>query len=286
MRDVASERDERGIPIRQVGVRDIDLPVLIREKQGGHARVVGVFEAFVELPHHERGTHMSRFVEILSGWSKRAVAMPEMREMLAEVRERFDAYAAQIDLRFAYFLSKRAPATDLPCQLDYDCFFRAGDVDGDFDFTLGAEVPVITLCPCSREISEHGAHSQRALIRVRLRTGKDRIIWLEDLIPLVEEQGSEQVYPMLKRADEKLITERSYQNPKFVEDVVRDSVIALRALPDVTWFSVSCESFESIHNHSAWAYTEWSDGDTDSSPSAESAVRFGPGNGESRWSYR
>lgn len=263
MRDVASDRDERGIPIRQVGVRDIHLPVMIREKQGGHARVVGIFEAFVELPHHERGTHMSRFVEILSGWSKRAVAMPEMREMLAEVRERFEAYAAQIDLGFTYFLRKRSPATDLICQLDYECCFSATDVDGAFDFLVGVEVPVITVCPCSREISEQGAHSQRALIRVRLRTANDTITWLEDLIPLLERQGSEQIYPMLKRADEKVVTERSYLNPKFVEDVVRDSVIALRELPDVEWFSVSCESFESIHNHSAWAQTEWARDDAE-----------------------
>ncbi len=262
MRDVASEGDERGVTIRQVGVRDIHLPVMIREKGGGHARVVGRFEAFVELPHHERGTHMSRFVEILSRWSKRAVAMPEMREMLAEVRGRFDAEAAQIDLHFRYFLPKYAPATGLPCQLDYDCCFRAIDDGNGFDFLVGAEVPVITVCPCSREISQFGAHNQRALITVKLRTENERIIWLEDLIPLIEKQGSEQVYPMLKRADEKMVTERSYQNPKFVEDVVRDSVLALRELPDVTWFSVSCESFESIHNHTARAQTEWPAADT------------------------
>lgn len=257
MRDVASERDERGIPIRRVGVRDIHLPVMIREKEGGHARVTGIFEASVELPHHERGTHMSRFVEMLSHWSKRAVALPEMREMLAEIRSRFDAWAAHLRLDFTYFLPKRSPATNLPCQLDYDCWFEASDISDEFEFTLGVAVPVITLCPCSREISRFGAHSQRAMVRVKLRTRGDRIVWLEDLIPLLESQGSEQIYPMLKREDEKLVTERSYENPKFVEDVVRDSVLALRDLPDAEWFSVECESFESIHNHSAYACTEW-----------------------------
>ncbi len=257
MRDVAAERDERGITIQQVGVRDIHLPVMIRDKGGGHSRVLGVFEASVELPHHERGTHMSRFVEILSHWSQRAVAMPEMREMLREIRLRFDAYAAHLTLDFTYFLPKQSPATALPCQLDYECSFIATAIDEEFDFLLGVRVPIITVCPCSREISEYGAHGQRAVIEARLRTGNDRIIWLEDLIPLLEAQGSEQVYPMLKRADEKQVTERSYENPKFVEDVVRDSVIALKDLPDVQWFSVSCESFESIHNHSAWASTEW-----------------------------
>ncbi|MFW6156577.1 MAG: GTP cyclohydrolase FolE2, partial [Armatimonadota bacterium] len=224
---------------------------------GGFARVTGVFEASVELPHHERGTHMSRFVEILSRWSKRAVALPQMREMLAEIRSRFDAWAADLRLDFTYFLPKRSPATNLPCRLDYDCWFAAGDAEGEFDFLLGVEMPVITLCPCSREVSRFGAHSQRAIVRATLRTDNERIVWLEDLIPLLESQGSEQIYPMLKREDEKLVTERSYENPKFVEDVVRDSVLALRELPDAAWFSVECESFESIHNHSAYACTEW-----------------------------
>ncbi len=262
MRDVASEKDIRGITIGRVGVRDIHLPVMIREKSGGHARVTGVFEASVELPHHERGTHMSRFVRILSGWSRRAVAMPEMGEMLREIVDQFDAHAAHLTLRFTYFLPKTSPATGEPSQLDYKCRFMASTVGEKFDFRVGVEVPVITLCPCSREISERGAHSQRAMIRVALRSAGDEIIWLEDLIPLLEAQGSEQIYPMLKRADEKLVTERSYDNPKFVEDVVRDSVLALRDLPAVEWFSVECESFESIHNHSAYAQTEWPDGTT------------------------
>lgn len=270
MRDVAAERDERGITIQRVGVRDIHLPVMIREKAGGKARVLGVFDATVELPHHDRGTHMSRFVEILNRWSRRAVAMPEMREMLAEIRARFDAYAAQIRLGFVYFLEKRAPATGEPCPLDYPCSFTASCIADDWDFLLGVEVPVLTVCPCSREISDYGAHAQRAVIRVSLRQRGDAIVWLEDLIPMLEAQGSEQIYPMLKRADEKLVTERSYQTPKFVEDVVRDSVLALRALPGVEWFSVECESFESIHNHSAYAYTQWPD---DASVSSGGAIR-------------
>lgn len=257
MRDVASERDERGITIQKVGVRDIHLPVVIREKDGGRARVTGVFEASVELPHHERGTHMSRFVEILAKWSKHAVALPEMREILGEIRTRFDAWAAHLRLDFRYFLTKDSPATAQPCQLDYECCFIASAVSDSFDFQVGVEVPIITLCPCSREISAYGAHSQRAMLRVRLRAEGDQIVWLEDLIPLLERQGSEQVYPMLKREDEKLVTERSYENPKFVEDVVRDSVLALQALPGAAWFSVECESFESIHNHSAYACTQW-----------------------------
>lgn len=257
MYDVATERDERGIKIQRVGVRDIHLPVMIREKSGGYARVVGVLEASVELPHRERGTHMSRFVQVLSRWSRRAVAMPEMEEMLREIRREFDAYAARLRLGFTYFLEKRSPATGEPCQLDYECCFRAKWENQAYDFLLGVEVPIITLCPCSKEISDRGAHSQRAMLRVRLRSRRGEIVWLEDLIPLLEAQGSASIYPILKREDEKLVTEQAYDNPKFVEDVVRDSVLALREVPGAAWFSVECESFESIHNHSAYAYTEW-----------------------------
>ena len=257
MYDVAAERDERGIKIQRVGLRDIHLPVMIREKSGGHARVVGVCDASVELAHHERGTHMSRFVQVLSRWSRRAVAMPEMEEMLEEIREEFNAYAARLRLGFTYFLEKRSPATGEPCELDYECCFRAECQNDAHDFLLGVDVPILTLCPCSKEISDRGAHSQRSSLRVRLRAHDGEIVWLEDLIPLLEEQGSASIYPILKRADEKLVTEQAYDNPKFVEDVVRDSVLALREVPGAAWFSVECESFESIHNHSAYAYTEW-----------------------------
>jgi len=259
MYDVAAERDERGITIQRVGVRDIHLPVMIREKSGGHARVVGVFDASVELPQHERCTHMSRFVQVLSRWSKRTVAMPEMAEMLREVRGEFNAQAARLQLGFTYFLQKRSPATGEVCQLDYDCCFHAECRDDCYDFLVGVEVPILTLCPCSKEIADRGAHSQRAMVRVRLRARDGAIVWLEDLIPLLEAQGSAQIYPILKRQDEKIVTEQAYDNPKFVEDVVRDSVLALQALPEAVWFSVECESYESIHNHSAYAYTEWPD---------------------------
>lgn len=259
MRDVAAETDERGITIDRVGVRDIHLPVMIREKDGGMARVVGRFDVSVQLPHHERGTHMSRFVEILSRWSKKAVALAEIREMLAEIRTSFDAEAAQLSLQFKYFLGKRAPATGLPCQLDYDCLFTGQMRGDDYTFTLGVTVPLMTMCPCSKELSDRGAHSQRAELTARLRSADGFIMWLEDLVPLLEAQGSSEVFPMLKRADEKMVTEQAYDNPKFVEDVVRDTVLVLRQLAGVAWFSVECKSHESIHKHIAYAYAE-SDG--------------------------
>jgi GTP cyclohydrolase I len=256
MKDVAAERDGRGVDLAQVGIKDLHLPVMIRQRDGEMARVLGQVDASVELPHYERGTHMSRFVETLNHWSKRAVAGAEMEEILAELRSAFEAPRAQMRLGFKYFLPKRAPASGIVSQLDYDCSFE-GRLDAEgYTFTLGAAVPVITLCPCSKEISARGAHSQRATLTARLRSRAGSWVWLEELIPLLEAQGSAEIFPVLKRVDEKVITEASYDNPKFVEDVVRDSYLALAGLAGVTWFSVQCESHESIHNHIAYAYAE------------------------------
>ena len=256
MRDIASEGDERGIRIERVGIRELHLPIMVREKGGRLAHLLGGFDAGVSLPHSERGTHMSRFVQILSQWSKKAVSGVEMEQMVREIVRAFDAEAAQVALSFRYFLDKRAPASGEPCQLDYPCTFEGRFEQERYHFTLAVSVPVITVCPCSLEISDQGAHSQRATLTVRLRARPGLIVWLEDLIPLLERQGSYDVYPLLKRADEKFVTEAAFDNPKFVEDVVRDTVLALRGLEGVTWFSAECTSHESIHNHLAYAYAE------------------------------
>ncbi len=256
MRDVAAEQDDRGITIQRVGVKDIHLPVRIREKDGGFARVVGSFEASVELAHYQRGTHMSRFVQLLSGWSKKAIGSGEMLAILQEICERFKARTAALRLAFKYFLPKLSPVTEIPCDLDYDCWFAGRLEDETYEFRLGTSVPIATLCPCSKEIAEHGAHSQRARLRVSILQSPDDIIWIEDLVPLLEAQGSASLYPILKRADERHVTEAAYANPKFVEDVVRDTVLALRQVPAAMRFTVECESYESIHNHNAYAYTE------------------------------
>ena len=259
MKDVAAETDSRGVELARVGIKDLHLPVMIREQGGRMARVLGQVDAAVELPHYERGTHMSRFVEILNRWSRHAVSGVEMGEMLAELREAFRSPLASMRLGFKYFLPKRAPASGIVSQLDYDCSFEGELSEAGYEFTLGAAVPIITLCPCSREISDRGAHSQRAILTARLRARPGVMIWLEELIPLLEAQGSAEIFSVLKRVDEKVITETSYDHPKFVEDVVRDSYLALAALPGVTWFSLLCDSHESIHNHIAYAYAESGD---------------------------
>ena len=256
MRDPVSESDVRGVDLAEVGIRGLDLPVMIREKAGTLARVLGRVEAAVALPHYERGTHMSRFVEILNRWSKKAIAGSEMATMLGELRETFHSPRALLRLEFKYFLAKQAPVSGLISQLDYDCSFQGDVSDEGYVFTLGADVPIMTVCPCSKEISDRGAHNQRAILRVRLHTLPDTVLWLEDLIPLLESQGSYGIFPVLKRPDEKAVTEAAYDNPKFVEDVVRDTILALRATPGITWYSVRCDSHESIHNHMAYAYGE------------------------------
>ncbi len=256
MKDVAAQTDERGITIQKVGVRDLHLPVMIREAGGRNARMLGRFDASVELPKTDRGTHMSRFVELLSRWSKKSISMVEMEQILREILQAFGARAATLSVSFKYFLDKRAPASGIVSPLDYDCRFEGEIADEVFRFVLVVKVPVITLCPCSKEISDRGAHSQRALLTAWLETEPGVVVWLEDLIPLLEAQGSCGIYPLLKRTDEKWVTEHSYDNPKFVEDVVRDVILALRKVPGARRFSAQCESMESIHNHIAYAYAE------------------------------
>jgi GTP cyclohydrolase I len=182
------------------------------------------------------------------------VTAVDLGEIMAEVCRVFDARRAELVMRFKYFLDKQAPATGSVSSLDYDCEFHGAIADGDYQFTLGVTVPVMTLCPCSKEISGEGAHSQRALVTVRLRTRPGTFVWIEDLVPLIEGQGSSGLFPILKRADEKAVTEAAYARPKFVEDVVRDTILALRGLEDADWYSAECVSFESIHNHNAYAF--------------------------------
>jgi len=256
VKDVAASADTRGITVQLVGVKDVHLPVRVRRKGAGFDNVLARIDFGAELPHHFRGTHMSRFVDTLFRWSQKPIGKADLKEMLQEACERLDARRARIDVAFKYFITKRAPVSESESALDYDCTFE-GMLDGDdYTFILGVEVPVTICCPCSKEISLHGAHNQRAIIKARLRYRPDVMVWIEDLVSMLERQGSAEIFPLLKREDEKYVTERAYEAPKFVEDVVRDVVGLLRADPRVTWFQVTCESLESIHNHSVYAFQE------------------------------
>ncbi|MGE5554200.1 MAG: GTP cyclohydrolase FolE2 [Betaproteobacteria bacterium] len=254
MKDVQNDFDSRGIALQKVGVKDVHIPLLIQQRGGGIQQVLGRVRLSVDLPRQYKGTHMSRFLEVLMRWSTEGLSSRKLRAVLAELKEKLQAERAEIQVRFKYFLPKIAPVSGSPSVLDYDCEF-AGFLEGShFDFQLGVELPVTSVCPCSREISAYGAHNQRAEIRVRCRFRPGQYLWIEDLVELIEKQGSAEVYPLLKREDEKYVTEHAFDNPKFVEDILRDVVVALRRESRVVWFEAEVEAYESIHNHSAFGY--------------------------------
>ena len=258
MQDVQNRQDKRGIAIQKVGIKEAHLPFLIKTKEGGYQQVLARVRFTVALPSQYKGTHMSRFLEILMPWSKKPLAETEMEAMLSEALERLEAHSAEVELSFKYFVDKVAPVSRRTSVLDLDCCFTGRKEQGKpMEFQLGVEVPFTSLCPCSKEISSYGAHNQRSVARIQLRfkDGYD-CIFIEDLAELVERQGSSPIYPLLKREDEKFVTEAAYENPKFVEDILRDTVLVLRDLEGLGWFSVECENYESIHNHSAYAAHE------------------------------
>lgn len=254
VKDVQNAADERGIDIQKVGISDVHLPFFIKTKSGAMQSVLARITLTVDLPKEYKGTHMSRFVEVLSDWSQKPVSSREMECILSDTITRLNAKSAQLDIKFKYFIEKKAPVSGLTSMLDLDCLFSGTLTQGGrMDFTMGLDVPFTSLCPCSKEISAYGAHNQRGLMKVKLKHSHGKFIWIEDLAQLMESQGSCPVYPLLKREDEKYVTEKAYENPKFVEDILRDLVLALRRLPYVYWFEIQCENFESIHNHNAYA---------------------------------
>ncbi|HEY3424336.1 MAG TPA: GTP cyclohydrolase FolE2 [Negativicutes bacterium] len=254
MKDVQNTSDERGISIQKVGVSDVYLPFLIKTKDNSFQPVLAKIKLTVELPKEYKGTHMSRFIEILSDWSQKPVSSREMEFILTDTINRLHATRAHLDIKFKYFIEKKAPVSGLKSMLDYDCLFSARLTKGEhLDFTLGIDVPFTSLCPCSKEISAYGAHNQRGLMKVKIKHYNGKFIWIEDLATLMEANASCPVYPLLKREDEKYVTEVAYENPKFVEDVLRDLVLVLRKQECVQWFEVEIENYESIHNHSAYA---------------------------------
>ncbi|HOG52780.1 MAG TPA: GTP cyclohydrolase FolE2 [Bacillota bacterium] len=252
MKDVQNQADARGIDIQNVGIKGFHMPLLIRTRQGGFQQVMANVSLSVSLPMHFKGTHMSRFIEALIPWGSKPISNAELRSLLVDTCEKLEADQAEVTIAFKYFIEKKAPVSGRSSFMDYDCTFKARRDKDRHTFLLGVEVPVTSCCPCSKEISDFGAHNQRTLIRATVRF-HGGFLWIEDLVDRLESQGSCQLYPLLKREDEKFVTEQAYENAKFVEDILRDTVIALRNEPLVSWFDVECESMESIHNHSAFA---------------------------------
>lgn len=256
MEDVQSKPDERGIEIQRVGVKEVHLPVLIATKHGAFQQVLGKFTVAALLPRQYKGTHMSRFMEVLVDWGEKPISGRELKLMLMEIKKRLNAPSADISLNFRYFIPVAAPVSGLKAPLDYPCRFWGRLSDQGYEFLLSVEVPVLSLCPCSKAISRYGAHNQRTVIKADVRCHPGTSLWIEDLVPCLQAQGSSSIYPVLKREDEKYVTEEAYDHPKFVEDILRDSVLALRWKDNIAWFRLEVESFESIHNHSAFAFYE------------------------------
>ncbi len=248
--DVQSSPDTRRLAIDRVGVKSIRHPARIQERNGGSQNTVAHFNMYVGLPHHFKGTHMSRFVEILNA-HEREISPDTFRTMVREMVKKLEAQSGHIEMSFPYFVSKKAPVSGVTSLMDYEVTFIGEIVDGRESFTLKVLVPVTSLCPCSKGISERGAHNQRSHVTIaaKIRT----FVWIEELIDVAENEASAQLYGLLKRPDEKFVTENAYDNPKFVEDMVRDIAARLNADPRIDAYVVESENFESIHNHSAYA---------------------------------
>ncbi|MBK1701141.1 GTP cyclohydrolase I FolE2 [Thiococcus pfennigii] len=251
--DVQSSRDSRRIAIDKVGIKDIRHPVRVRDRTNGEQHTIATFNMYVYLPHNFKGTHMSRFVQILNGHEEE-ISVASFKEMLAEMAERLESEAGHIEMRFPYFIAKRAPVSGVRSLLDYEVTFIGEIRDGAPEMHIKVVVPVTSLCPCSKEISAYGAHNQRSHVTVQVRNRG--FIWVEEIIELVEREASCEIFGLLKRPDEKFVTERAYDNPKFVEDMVRDVAARLNADERVGAYVVEAENFESIHNHSAYALIE------------------------------
>lgn len=252
--DVQASEDLRHLPINKVGIKDIRHPFKVLDKSGGVRHTIATFNMYVGLPHNFKGTHMSRFVEILNAHEDE-ISVESFETMLREMVFRLEAKTGHLEMGFPYFINKTAPVSGVRSLMDYDVTF-IGEIlsDGRYRQTVRVQVPVTSLCPCSKKISERGAHNQRSHVTITATTNER--VWIEDLIGIAEAEASCELYGLLKRPDEKYVTERAYDNPKFVEDLVRDVAGALNNDPRIDAYVVESENFESIHNHSAYALIE------------------------------
>jgi GTP cyclohydrolase IB len=262
MVDVQSSPDDRNIAIDQVGVTDLRYPIVILDRDHEKQQTIANLTMSVNLPHHFKGTHMSRFIEVLER-HRGEVTMRTLPAILSELKTVLDAESARVEVTFPYFLDRTAPKSGATALMDYECWFVGESNGSSEDFVLGVRVPVTSLCPCSKALADgQGAHNQRGFISIEVRgvrNGGERpaLIWIEELIDVAEKSASCPVYPLLKREDEKYVTITAYQNPVFVEDMVRNVAVALRSDARVTWFKVDAANMESIHNHAAFARMTW-----------------------------
>ncbi|MDR2618401.1 MAG: GTP cyclohydrolase FolE2 [Treponema sp.] len=278
MIDVQNQADHRNVPLGKVGVKGLEYPVTVLDREKKIQHSTAKVDLYADLPRHFKGTHMSRFIEIFHQY-REDLSMPRFLDMLRAIRAELEAKSAFGSMSFPYFIEKKAPVSGLPGIMSYQCRYQ-GRVSGspgcgesgakEKHFTVAVSVPVTTVCPCSKAIADRGAHNQRGVVTVELELGP--FFWIEDIISLVEKAASSPVYSLIKREDEKYITEHAYDNPKFVEDLVRDVYIEIRDLNQFPRFSVEAENFESIHNHSAFAFAEYNPAAVPARKGAEEAV--------------
>jgi GTP cyclohydrolase I len=259
--DVQNRRDERRVPIDQVGITGLFYPIVVLDRQRESQQTVASITMAVNLPHHFKGTHMSRFIEILNE-HRGELTMRTLPNILQALKCRLDADSARIEASFPYFVERSAPVSGARALMDYECSFTAEANGDEEDFVLGVRVPVTSLCPCSKAISDYGAHNQRGYVTIEVRSahgrdGQPQLIWIEELIEVAEDSASAPVYPLLKCPDERHVTMQAYENPVFVEDIVRNVAIRLQPDPRVVWFRAYAVNQESIHNHNAFARIEW-----------------------------
>lgn len=257
LHDMQSRRDDRELPIDKVGVRGLRFPIQVRDKRRRVQDTVATIGMFVDLPKEFKGTHMSRFVEVLNAHGD-VIHVENIADILRALQKRLNSTTSHLEIEFPYFMSKRSPVSRKESLMDYVARFDAAACGDQTDFVLTVKTNVTTLCPCSKAIAKYGAHNQRGEVTVALRFKK--IVWIEEVIEIVEESASSELYALLKRQDEKHVTERAYENPVFVEDLVRNVAQRLNAHPLVTWYKVEAENFESIHNHNAYACIEKDNG--------------------------
>jgi GTP cyclohydrolase I len=248
--DVQAASDLRKVAIDRVGVKDVTYPLRLRTMEGGEQTTVASINMYVALPHYQKGTHMSRFLEVLNDHSGEPVTPDRIPVITRAICDRLNAETAHFEARFTYFVKKKAPVTGQAGLMDYKVSFECTSNHVN-DFIMGVSAPATSLCPCSKEISLYGAHNQRCHIEARVRIKK--MMWIEELVTILENSASHPVYAVLKRPDEKYVTEKAYENPKFVEDIVRDLAIALDREKRISWYEINSENFESIHNHNAFA---------------------------------